>query len=121
MNFLNVELWYLLPLAAAILIVYGWIGRTKRKKILKMYLGRERAQNSAFVVFSPEKRFLRNLLLGLVWLLLLTAAARPWWGNNLVDFESGGRDVMIVFDVSKSMLANDLAPIRLKHAKIFLR
>ena len=63
MNFLNVELWYVLPLAAAILIVFGWIGRTKRKKILKMYLGRERAQNSAFVVFSPEKRFLRNLLL----------------------------------------------------------
>ncbi|MEG2076785.1 MAG: VWA domain-containing protein, partial [Victivallaceae bacterium] len=121
MNFLNVELWYLLPLAAAILIVFGWLGCVKRKKILKMYLGRERAQNPAFVIFSPEKRWLRNLLLGVVWLLLFIAAARPWWGNNLVDYESGGRDVMIVFDVSKSMLASDVAPNRLEHAKMLVR
>lgn len=49
--------------------------------------------------------------------LLITAAARPRWGAYFQDVESRGVDLFVLLDVSKSMLAEDVAPSRLERAK----
>ncbi|MFN2145964.1 MAG: VWA domain-containing protein, partial [Anaerolineales bacterium] len=49
--------------------------------------------------------------------LLLVSLARPQWGQQLQAQEGGGVQVMIVLDVSTSMLAQDLQPDRLTRAK----
>jgi len=46
---------------------------------------------------------LRLILLGLIWLLLLTAAARPAWHGEPVSLPVSGRDLMLAMDISESM------------------
>ena len=52
---------------------------------------------------------------------LIIAAARPHWGEKPLEFNLAQTDALIVFDVSKSMLAEDVAPSRLEHGKWLLR
>jgi Ca-activated chloride channel homolog len=49
--------------------------------------------------------------------LILIAAARPQWGSREELVYQRGRDLAIVLDVSRSMLANDVRPNRLQSAK----
>jgi hypothetical protein len=49
--------------------------------------------------------------------LLLLAAARPQWGMREETVYTRGRDLIIALDVSRSMLANDVHPNRLRRAK----
>ena len=48
-------------------------------------------------------------------------AARPWLKIVPLPFYNSGRDIMILFDVSKSMRATDLPPSRMEQAKFLLR
>jgi Ca-activated chloride channel homolog len=56
-----------------------------------------------------------GLVLGVACLLL--AAARPRWGVYFERVSARGVDLFVLLDVSKSMLAQDVAPNRLEHAK----
>jgi Ca-activated chloride channel family protein len=49
---------------------------------------------------------------------LLIALTRPQWGNQVQVVEQAGVQVMVVLDVSTSMLAEDLKPNRLTRAKL---
>lgn len=49
--------------------------------------------------------------------LLVVAVARPQWGVGDVEVEQEGIDVVIALDISRSMLAEDIAPNRLARAK----
>uniref|UniRef100_UPI004057B15C VWA domain-containing protein n=1 Tax=Candidatus Electronema sp. TaxID=2698783 RepID=UPI004057B15C len=70
---------------------------------------------------SPARRRLKNacFLLGLACVFL--ALARPQLGSRVVELRSRGIDILIAFDVSKSMLAQDIRPNRLERAKLALR
>jgi Ca-activated chloride channel family protein len=48
------------------------------------------------------------------------AMARPQWGERTVEIQRQGRDVAFVVDVSRSMLADDLAPNRLERSKLWM-
>jgi Ca-activated chloride channel family protein len=54
-------------------------------------------------------------VLGLCFLVI--ALARPKWGEKLQIYEGKGIDVVIALDASKSMLAQDVTPDRLRRAK----
>jgi Ca-activated chloride channel family protein len=49
---------------------------------------------------------------------LVLALAQPQWGTQWQDVPRRGRDLMILLDVSRSMLAEDVAPNRLERAKL---
>lgn len=49
--------------------------------------------------------------------LMLLAAARPRWGEREELVYTRGRDLLIALDVSRSMLADDVRPNRLRRAK----
>jgi Ca-activated chloride channel homolog len=53
--------------------------------------------------------------------LLIFAAARPRWGVYFEDVHSRGVDMVVLLDVSRSMLAEDVAPNRLERAKSDIR
>lgn len=48
-------------------------------------------------------------LLGLIWILLLSAAARPLWMGETLELPVSGRDLMLAVDVSPSMQEEDLS------------
>jgi Ca-activated chloride channel homolog len=52
---------------------------------------------------------------------LVVALMQPQWGETEEDVPRRGRDLVIVLDVSLSMLAEDAPPNRLEHAKRLVR
>ncbi|MFA6291575.1 MAG: VWA domain-containing protein [Victivallales bacterium] len=120
MSFLKPDyLWNLLWIMPA-LVFFSALAYNRRKKQLEMVLG-GRAGNPKFSTLSPGKRMLRNILLGTAVIFMVLAAARPSWGTKILPYSGKGRDLLIVLDVSKSMMSQDVQPSRLGHAKWFLR
>ncbi len=54
-------------------------------------------------------------------LFLLLTAARPQWGETEEVVKTTGLDLMLVVDVSQSMLAEDVVPNRMKKTQHFIR
>ena len=101
-------LWLLLPLLAAWLLA----GRARRRAAQRF-----RSTPAA----TDSARNLRPLLAALTLLgfsAVVVAVARPGWEAQDTTVERRGRDVVFVVDVSRSMLAEDLAPNRLERAKL---
>jgi len=67
------------------------------------------------------RRWLRIALLTLAGVALVVALMRPQWGVEFVTSPRVGAEIMIALDVSKSMLAEDVAPNRLERAKAEIR
>lgn len=59
----------------------------------------------------------KMILLVLAYTLIIGALVRPAWNPKPRTIVRRGRDVVFLLDVSKSMLAEDLAPNRLERAK----
>ncbi len=120
MSFLNgAILWNLLWIVPLILVL-ALAGNARRNTILrKMFGTNERA--AQFSNASRGKRVFRLLLLSGVILLTVVAAARPSWGKQVMQDTSTGRDLLVLFDVSKSMLSDDVKPSRMDHAKWLVR
>ncbi len=70
---------------------------------------------------SHVRRRIRESLLLVGCFSLIVALAGPYWGSKLVKRPISSRDVLVVMDTSRSMLAADISPSRLKHAKWFVR
>jgi Ca-activated chloride channel family protein len=72
----------------------------------------------------PRQQVQRQLwqigLAGTGLMLILVAVARPKWGEREETVYKRARDLVIAVDVSRSMLANDVHPSRLRRAKIDL-
>lgn len=66
---------------------------------------------------SPVRGRLRDGLLLLAVLFLLTAAARPQWGREEREVTLAGVDVILAIDTSFSMDARDVAPSRMERAR----
>jgi len=66
------------------------------------------------------RSFLRNLAMLFFAVLVILAAADPRSGRELISAERSGLDVAVAFDVSRSMLAEDLIPNRLQRSVLAL-
>ncbi len=69
---------------------------------------------------GPLRRWCRAWCLAAAVALIALALARPQHGTETRDVEHRGRDLVFVLDVSRSMLARDLAPSRLERAKLWI-
>lgn len=109
-----VYLWFLLavPLGLVLLILRG----VNQRRALARAIDPELADRLT-PSLSPGLVTLKGLLLLGAFALLLLAAARPKWGEKLQLYQGKGIDVVIALDGSKSMLAEDVKPSRLKRAK----
>ncbi len=120
MNFINLQVFWWIPVILVFMGLLFWRARVRRTSIMRLILG-PRAKDDMHVQLSLARRLFRFLLLLFVMLMLIVAIARPTWKLQLVPYQTRGRDLMVLFDVSKSMLAQDIKPSRMAHAKLFLR
>ncbi len=67
------------------------------------------------------RSYLRNILMAAFTALIILAAAEPEGGHKPVAGEYSGLDIAVAFDVSRSMLAEDVEPFRLSRAAAALR
>ncbi len=70
------------------------------------------AEGPAAALTRPDRLALASLA------CIVLALARPQWDPRPYDVDRRGRDLVIVLDVSRSMLAADLFPSRLEMARI---
>ncbi len=103
---------------AAILFIRSNILRRQRalRRFASPHLLRTLTRN-----VSPSRRRLKNILLVLALACLFIGLARPQYGTRWVEVKQKGIDILIGFDVSKSMLARDITPDRLSRAKLAVR
>ena len=109
-SYLN-ALW-LLPLLAALCI---GLYRRRRARLRALIADPALAQLAAG--WRPRRRAARLAIWLAAFGLLLTALARPQWGFRWEQAASRGLDILVLFDVSRSMLAADFKPSRLQQAK----
>ena len=98
---------WLLPLCAGVLVM-AW--RLKRRR-LHMF-GGEKVQ-----ALSRSRGVLKAGMILLAVLFMVIGLARPRWGFQWKDLPTGGHDIVVVLDLSTSMLATDIKPNRLARAK----
>ncbi|MDD5759531.1 MAG: VWA domain-containing protein [Desulfobulbaceae bacterium] len=103
-----------LPLLLAGFFVYA---ARKRRAALRQFMSEEMLRRTSLPV-SAGRRAWKVVLLLLALTCLAVALARPAWNRKEVVVKRSGRDVVFLLDVSKSMLAEDLVPNRLEHAKL---
>lgn len=107
-------------LGSVLFLTFIWTTRRRqqRKRFQKVFSEKIFAQISEKV--SRSKGKIKFVLQLLALLFLGLALARPQWGFKELDIEIETSDVVFVLDVSRSMLASDLAPSRLERAKLMI-
>jgi Ca-activated chloride channel homolog len=101
-----------LPFFGFLLILSG----RGRRKILNRFI-HPKNQKQLAPGTHPAHRFIRASLIMSILLMLVFALIRPQWGKSLEKIQRKGLDIMLVQDVSFSMLAEDVKPNRLTRAK----
>jgi len=67
---------------------------------------------------SVGRQILKGLLLVAAFVSIVFALCEPAWNGKPRKVKRRGRDIVVLLDVSKSMLAEDIRPNRLERAKI---
>lgn len=95
------------------LLVLGIVTITHSRNILSTSFNYNR-----YSIISGKLKKSVHILFILGFVLITFALSRPSWGEKETTVLKKGRDVAFVIDVSRSMLAEDLYPNRLEHARI---
>lgn len=97
---------WLLPVIGIML----WWKRRRRRSAARLFRG-------GTATSRPEGRFVAQSLLCLTGVgFLVVAAARPQWGTQQVTITETTRNLLVLLDVSRSMLSEDNHPNRLGRA-----
>jgi Ca-activated chloride channel family protein len=101
----------LVPLVLFYVLTFYWKKRLLRKFGNMEILGKLISSSGPFL------QYFKACLIILAFIFMVVAIAQPRWGAKLEMIKRKGLDVMIVLDVSTSMLAQDIKPSRLERAK----
>ena len=102
----------LLPLMLAALVV---VGISRRRNIARF--GNPELLKSLMGDISEWRVKAKTILFLVAFVCVVFAAARPQFGSRLKEQKSRGIEMMLVVDVSNSMLAEDFAPNRLDRTR----
>ena len=107
---------FLLLLIPAFIIIQTVVLRFRRKRLEKF--GDEALVKELMPSYSRAKVWLRLSFFLLAFFFFTLGISRPQMGAILKEHKTRGAEVMIVLDVSNSMLAEDYSPNRLERAKL---
>ncbi len=114
MKFANPIAFWMLLAVPVLLVLWRAAGLRAARQLRKIVAARLQNQ---LVGEAPGRAF-RFFCILLALVAGVCAWARPQMGQVTEETRGRGRDVIIVVDVSKSMLATDLPPSRLQRAKL---
>lgn len=112
----NVKILALLWLVPAIIVLFAWAAYM-RGRAIRLFVDADILGRLVLSVNSAG-RWWKAALVVLGFVFVVIALARPAWNPKPRTVERRGRDIVFVLDVSKSMLAEDLAPNRLERARL---
>jgi Ca-activated chloride channel family protein len=107
-------LWLLLAVVA-IPLVYLLLRLYRRSKIMRF--GNAATLQSLMPEYNGVRGWIKIALFSLAVGFLALALARPQTGSKLRTTEVEGREVVLVVDVSNSMLAEDVTPSRIERTR----
>ncbi len=118
MNFQNIEwlnlFWILIPLGFCYFTYLKW-----RTNVLNTHFDSSLGQK-IFPFDSKINRHCKVILQFIIIVLLIFAIANPLANVKAEKVKGKGIDIMILLDVSNSMLAQDIQPNRLERSKLFI-
>jgi len=102
----------IIPIMIVIFLLVLWWKKSAQKKFADVGLLEKLAPNT-----STFKSTLKLIVLLLGMFFLIVSLVNPKMGTKLKTVKRQGVDIVFALDVSKSMLAEDIAPNRLEKAK----
>jgi len=115
LRFQYIQFLWGLTLIPVLLLVFIWVNKWKKKALRK--LGDEKTVHRMIPYVSFSRPVIKFVLFSLAFACLIIGIANPQLGTKVEEGKRSGSDLMILLDVSNSMLAGDLAPSRLENAK----
>ena len=116
LNFAQSQYLLLLFLIPVFFIIQAIVLKIRRSRIRKF--GDETLVSQLMPSFSKGKVWVHLVLFSLGFFFFVIGLSRPQIGAKLKEHETKGAEIMIVLDVSNSMLAEDYSPNRLERAKL---
>ena len=104
-----------LAVVPAIVLIYWALVALRKRRIRR--LGNEATLRELMPTYSVARGWIKISLLAVAALFLVLAAARPRTGSKLRTVELEGREIVLVVDVSNSMLAEDIEPSRMERTR----
>ena len=117
MIYLAQPLYLLLILLIPLMYIAYWLMRRWRKRRIARF-GDPDLVSSLAPLVPRRKGWLKLTLISLALLFFAIGMARPQLGAILKEKQVKGAEIMVVLDVSNSMLAEDYSPNRLERAKL---
>ena len=114
-RFAHIELLYLLALIPVLAIIFALMMR--RRRLLMERFGNLELLKELIPSYSRTRLRLKLWIWLTAYACLVIAAARPQLGSKLREEKAKGVEMMLVVDVSNSMLAEDFEPNRLERTK----
>ncbi len=117
MQFKQYDAFYaLFLLVFPVIPVYVWHFWRKRKVLNRL------AEANLLTTINPaaavSRQVFKAVLLTIAFAAIVIALTRPAWNPTPREVKRKGRDVVILLDTSRSMLAEDIKPNRLERAKL---
>ena len=114
-RFAHIEFLYLLALVPVLALLFALMMR-RRRKLMERF-GNLTLVKELIPSYSRGRLRLKLWLWLAAFACLVVAAARPQLGSKLREEKARGVEMMLVVDVSNSMLAEDFEPNRLERTK----
>ena len=115
-NFAQSQYLLLLLLIPFFFILHALVIRLRKRRLRRF--GEETLVEQLMPSYTVSKAWVRLVLFSLAFFFFVIGLSRPQIGAKLKEHETKGAEIMIVLDVSNSMLAEDYSPNRLDRAKL---
>lgn len=112
-------LWLLFTVPVILVPAYIWYF-WRKAKALKVLASIEMLKKINVSV-SLKKQIFKALLLLSAFVIIVIALTQPRWNPQAQKIKRRGRDVCILLDTSRSMLAEDIKPSRLERSKLAIK
>ena len=115
-NVAQAQYLFLILLIPVFFLLQALVFRLRTRRIRKF--GDEELVRQLMPSYSKSKVWVRLVLFSIGFFFFVIGLSRPQIGAKLREHETKGAEIMIVLDVSNSMLAEDYSPNRLERAKL---
>ena len=115
-HFAQAQYLLLLLLIPFFFVLQALVLRLRRRRLKRF--GDETLVAQLMPSYSKSKTWVRLVLFSIGFFFFVIGLSRPQIGAKLKEHETKGAEIMVVLDVSNSMLAEDYSPNRLERAKL---